>query len=131
MFKTAKGKYVAPVPIEARLGNHPRIEASCVTGVGLPQPLALINVFAHTRTALSTAEGRDTVATELEVFLAQVNAQLEPHEQLACLVIVSEPWSIANGLLTPTLKIRRSPIESRYQGSFEALIENGRKVIFE
>ncbi len=131
LFKTAKGKYVAPVPIEARLGNHPRIEASCVTGVGLPQPLALINVFAHTRTALSTAEGRDTVATELEVFLAQVNAQLEPHEQLACLVIVSEPWSIANGLLTPTLKIRRSPIESRYQGSFEALIENGRKVIFE
>lgn len=131
LFKTAKGKYVAPVPIEAKLGNHPRVEASCVTGVGLPQPLALVNVFPDTRAILDTAEGRDAVATELEVFLAELNAQFEAHEQLSCLVIVREPWSIANGLLTPTLKIRRNLIEERYHDKIEVWGERGCKVIFE
>ncbi|MDH4656889.1 AMP-binding protein [Pseudomonas sp. JS3066] len=131
LFKTAKGKYVAPVPIEAKLGNHSRVEASCVTGVGLPQPLALLNVSPDTRATLASAEGRDAVATELEVFLAEVNAQFEPHEQLACLVVVREPWSIANGLLTPTLKIRRNLIEDRYQEMVEVWAESGCKVIFE
>ncbi|WP_394561112.1 AMP-binding protein [Aquipseudomonas alcaligenes] len=131
LFKTAKGKYVAPVPIEAKLGNHPRVEASCVTGVGLAQPLALVNVFPDTRALLNSAEGRDQVATELEVFLAELNAQFEPHEQLASLVVVCDPWSIANGLLTPTLKIRRSLIEARYHDKIEGWSESGRKVIFE
>ncbi|MEG1040076.1 MAG: AMP-binding protein [Pseudomonas sp.] len=131
LFKTAKGKYVAPVPIEARLGNHGRVEASCVTGVGLPQPMVLVNVFPDTRTLLGSAEGRDTVSTELEVYLEELNAQFEPHEQLACLVVVREPWSIANGLLTPTLKIRRNLIEARYQDRIEAWAESGSKVIFE
>ncbi|BAN48704.1 AMP-binding protein [Metapseudomonas resinovorans] len=131
LFKTAKGKYVAPVPIEAKLGNHPRVEASCVTGVGLAQPLALVNLFPDTRAMLGTAEGRDAVATELEVFLAELNAQFESHEQLGCLVVVAEPWSIANGLLTPTLKIRRNLIEERFHDKLEDWAENGRKVIFE
>ncbi|KJK16810.1 AMP-binding protein [Pseudomonas sp. NPDC087612] len=131
LFKTAKGKYVAPVPIEAKLGNHPRIEACCVTGVGLSQPLALLNVSAETRAALATAEGRDRVATELEVFLAEVNAQFEAHEQLSRLVVVGEPWAIANALLTPTLKIRRGLIEERYLGRIEAWDAGQGKVIFE
>jgi len=131
LFKTAKGKYVAPVPIEAKLGNHSRVEASCVTGVGLAQPLALLNVSAETRAALASAEGRDKVATELEVFLAEVNAQFEAHEQLACLVVVNEPWSIANALLTPTLKIRRSQIEERYHNQIEGWGGSRCKVVFE
>ncbi|MGH8484475.1 MAG: AMP-binding protein, partial [Pseudomonas sp.] len=131
LFKTAKGKYVAPVPIEARLGNHPRVEASCVTGVGLAQPLALLNVSAETRAALATAEGRDKVLTELEMFLAEINSQFEPHEQLACLVVVDEPWSIANALLTPTLKIRRNQIEDRYHHQFEHWGNSRGKVMFE
>ena len=131
LFKTAKGKYVAPVPIEARLGNHPRVEASCVTGVGLAQPLALLNVSADTRAALATAEGRDKVATELEVFLAEVNAQFESHEQLGCLVVVAEPWTVTNALLTPTLKIRRNLIEDLYQSQIEAWGVSRDKVVFE
>ncbi|WP_447740450.1 AMP-binding protein [Pseudomonas laurentiana] len=131
LFKTAKGKYVAPVPIEAKLGNHPRIEASCVTGVGLAHPLALLNVSAETRAMLASAEGRDKVTTELEVFLKEVNAQFEPHEQLGRLVVVAEPWTIANALLTPTLKIRRTLIEERYQGRIEGWDAGRSKVVFE
>lgn len=131
LFKTAKGKYVAPVPIEAKLGNHPRIEASCVIGSGLSQPLALINVFPDSRSALTTAEGRDAIVIELEALLDEINAQFEPHEHLGCLVVVGEPWSIANGLLTPTMKIRRNLIEERYHGKAEAWAESRSKVIFE
>ncbi len=39
VFKTSKGKYVAPVPIEQLLGNHPQIETVCVTGPAPPSPL--------------------------------------------------------------------------------------------
>ncbi|WP_435608875.1 AMP-binding protein [Pseudomonas knackmussii] len=131
LFKTAKGKYVAPVPIEARLGDNGHIEGSCVTGVGLGQPIALLNVSPDTRQALADPERRAALETELEAFLESLNGQLEAHEQLDCLVLVSEPWSIDNGLLTPTLKIRRNLIEERYQSRFEDWSASRRKVIFE
>jgi long-chain acyl-CoA synthetase len=41
LFKTSKGKYVAPAPIEDKLVMHSAIEACCVTGANLGQPLAL------------------------------------------------------------------------------------------
>lgn len=131
LFKTAKGKYIAPVPIEGMLGNHGSIEASCVTGVGLPQPFALVNVSPDTRAMLGNAEGRAGVAAELERLLEQVNLQLDTHEQLACLVVVDEPWSVSNGLLTPTLKIRRNLIEERFQNRIEAWGASRCKVVFE
>ncbi|MNN81495.1 hypothetical protein D3C81_1983270 [compost metagenome] len=86
---------------------------------------------AETRAALASAEGRDKVATELEVFLAEVNAQFEAHEQLACLVVVRELWTIGNALLTPTLKIRRSQIEERYHNQIEGWGGSRCKVVFE
>lgn len=131
LFKTAKGKYIAPVPIEAMLGNHSYIEASCVTGVGQPQPFALVNVSPDTRVMLASTDGRDEVVAQLTGLLEQVNLQLDTHEQLACLVVVDEPWRIDNGLLTPTLKIRRNLIEDRYQGQIEAWGASRRKVVFE
>src|SRR3546814_17159142 len=42
LFKTSKGKYVAPAPIENRLSTHPKVEAVCVTGPGEPQPFGLL-----------------------------------------------------------------------------------------
>ena len=42
LFKTSKGKYVAPAPLESALLAHPDIDQACVSGVGLPQPYALV-----------------------------------------------------------------------------------------
>lgn len=131
LFKTAKGKYVAPVPIEARLGNNEHVEGACVTGVGLAQPVALINVSPDTRSALAAPERRATLEAELEAFLESTNQQLDAHERLACLVLVSEPWNVDNGLLTPTLKIRRNLIEERYQARLDAWCASRRAVIVE
>ncbi|MNF04751.1 hypothetical protein D3C80_2043410 [compost metagenome] len=60
-----------------------------------------------------------------------MNAQLEPHERLDRLVVVREPWSIDNGLLTPTLKIRRNLIEDRYLPRMEAWFSTQGRVVFE
>jgi long-subunit acyl-CoA synthetase (AMP-forming) len=115
LFKTSKGKYVAPVPIENRLGAHPFIEAVCVTGPGEAQPFALLMLAADKyRQTLADDAVRAQHEQELTGLLQQVNASLEDHEQVEYLVVVKEPWTIESGLLTPTLKVRRSEIESRY-----------------
>ncbi|AXQ30138.1 AMP-binding acetyl-CoA synthetase [Solimonas sp. K1W22B-7] len=118
LFKTAKGKYVAPVPIENQLANHPAIEAVCVTGSGQPQPFALLLLSPEAR-AQADAGGRETLTTEFRSLLGDLNGRLEDHEQLDYLVVVAEPWTMDNGFLTPTMKIRRNVIEQRYLGQAE------------
>jgi long-chain acyl-CoA synthetase len=110
LFKTSKGKYVAPVPIENRLGAHPAIEAVCVTGPSQPQPFALVMLAADAR-----AHGdRGTLERELAALLESVNGALEDHEHLDYLAVVPDAWTMENGFLTPTMKIRRNVIEARY-----------------
>lgn len=108
-FKTAKGKYVAPVPIESLLFANPYIEQVCVVGYGLKQPVALLVLQKECRRQDPELE------QELLATLAQVNAQLESHERLDKLILCADPWSIENDLLTPTLKIKRNVLESHYQ----------------
>ncbi|KGK21603.1 AMP-dependent synthetase [Vibrio navarrensis] len=107
-FKTSKGKYVSPVPIESSLGRNPDIEQVCVIGVGRKQPIALIVLGEGTHGHTSQ------VRKELKETLIAVNQELEAHEKLDHLIVVEEPWSIENGLLTPTLKLKRDQIEQRY-----------------
>lgn len=106
-FKTSKGKFVAPVPIERLLAINSSIEQVCVVGEGRKQPVALI-VLQDTVT-----RDEPTVNTLLKT-LEQVNNQLEHHARLDGLLVCKEPWTIENGLLTPTLKIRRNKLEKKY-----------------
>ncbi len=110
MFKSSKGKYVVPVPIEAKLSGNPLIEQSCVMGSGLRAPVAVV---------VLTPAARPTSRTEIEESLGstldRVNDELESHEKLERIVIVIDEWTIENGLLTPTMKIKRSLLEEKYQ----------------
>jgi long-chain acyl-CoA synthetase len=108
LFKTEKGKYIAPVPIESLLARNQHIELACVLGSGLPQPVALIQL------AEAIQPDREALTAELEASLEQLNRELEPHERLAQLIVVSDRWEAENGLLTPTLKLKRDVIEARY-----------------
>ncbi|MCK5771758.1 AMP-binding protein [Algiphilus sp.] len=130
IFKTAKGKYVAPVPIECRLG-HPRVEVVCVSGADQPQPFVLMMPSPLASEALGNAEGRAAFEVEIEALLDQVNGTLDPHEQLAFAVVVADAWSIENGLLTPTMKIRRSAIEGRYADRIGAWAARRERVVWE
>lgn len=132
LFKTAGGKYIAPVPIENRLGNHPRLENVCVTGPGQPQPFALLVLSAETQLALANdGRLRTQLTAEFEALLDDVNATLESHEKLCCAVVVKPAWTIESGLLTPTLKIKRQAIEDRYLAHAESWIGMRQKVIWE
>lgn len=114
IFKTEKGKYVAPAPIENRLVSLPGVEQACVVGPDLSQPIALISLAAEQSEQLC-GPGRKDFQAALEEHLVKVNTQLDAHEKLQCLVVVSEPWAIENGLLTPTLKLKRGELEKLYQ----------------
>jgi long-subunit acyl-CoA synthetase (AMP-forming) len=112
LFKTAKGKYVAPAPIENRLNEHPLVELSMVSGVGQAAAYGIVVLAEHIRPRLSEAGLRNEVETEMAALLERVNASVADYERLQMLVIAREPWSIENGCLTPTMKIKRSRIES-------------------
>lgn len=112
LFKTAKGKYVAPVPIENLLNAHPMVELALVSGVGQATPYAALVLDEALRPRLNELAVREEVQASLSALLTQVNARLASHEQLQFLVVAPEPWSIDNGCLTPTMKIKRSRIEA-------------------
>ncbi len=130
LFKTSKGKYVTPAPIEDRLVMHPAVEACCVTGPNLGQPIALLmlNLDASQRTA-AEAE-RAALAGSLEAHLRAINASLDPHERLDCLVVVSEPWTVESGLVTPTFKVRRNRVEELYARHFEQWAAHRQAVVW-
>jgi long-subunit acyl-CoA synthetase (AMP-forming) len=114
IFKTSKGKYVAPAPIENRLAVHSRIEQVCVVGDGLSAPLGLCVL-----STVNQQEPRANLHASLEKLLEEVNAALDKHERLRRLVVVKDNWAVDNGFLTPTLKIKRNVIEDRYGARFE------------
>ena len=112
LFKTSKGKYVAPAPIENRLNAHPMVELSLVSGVGQAAPYAVLVLAEHLRGRLGDGAVRAEVEAELGRLLQQVNERLADHERLRMLVVADQPWTIENGCLTPTMKIRRGRIEA-------------------
>ncbi len=132
LFKTSKGKYVAPAPIENELVAHPRVEMACVTGAEAePAPHALLLLAEEVRPHLTEPGFRDQLERELEALRQMVNARLDPHEQLQFVVIVRGEWTTENGLVTPTLKIRRSAVEQAYRARSRDWYSRRQSVIWE
>ena len=130
LFKTSKGKYVAPAPIEDRLVMHPTIEACCVSGANLGQPLALAMLNADAVNQSRTPEGRTQLEASLTQHLLAVNAALDPHEQLDCIVLMTEPWTVDNDLITPTFKVKRNRIEDLFARNYEHWVGLRRPVVW-
>ncbi len=115
LFKTSKGKYVAPVPIENKLANHPKVEVVCVAGANQTQPYCLVMLSEDAHRAVDQGESWDQLSKELEALIQETNRSLDPHEHVQFAVVVKEQWTIENGFLTPTMKIKRNVIEERYE----------------
>jgi long-chain acyl-CoA synthetase len=114
-FKTSKGKYVAPAPIESKLMEHPAVEACCLMGAGQSCPFAIVLLADAVRERCLDPQERVAVERSLAERMQAVNAELDPFERLNMIVIAEGPWTVGNGLMTPTLKIRRGIVEERYQ----------------
>jgi long-chain acyl-CoA synthetase len=130
LFKTSKGKYVTPAPIEDRLVMHCAVEACCVAGANLGQPLAILMLNAEAVRRTTDAAGRSALEASLATHLEGINALLDPHERLDCLVVVSEPWTVESGLITPTFKVRRNRVEDAYAPYYERWLVERRTVIW-
>ena len=128
LFKTAKGEYVAPAPIENRLNVHPMVELSLVSGVGQSAAYAMVVLAEDLRPRLRDAQVRAQVQAELDRLLQDVNRELPSHERLRMIVVADEPWSIENGFLTPTMKIRRNRIEAAVTHAVEEWYATGTTV---
>ena len=130
IFKTSKGKYVAPAPIEDRLVMHPDIEACVVTGATLTQPLGLVMLSQEAVTRSANSEAKNAITESLKLHLKTVNDGLEPHEKLGCLAVVTKPWTPENGFVTPTLKVRRNRIEEAFAQRYEEWQREGKQVVW-
>ena len=108
-FKTDKGKYVSPAPIELELMQNTDIEQVCLVGMGVPQPIALTLLSAS-----GQAKSKEALTDSLGASIQRVNARLESHERINAAVILQEEWTVENGLMTPSLKLKRNEIEKKH-----------------
>ena len=115
IFKTAKGKYVAPLKLEAMLFENQYTEHACVIGNGLPQPIGLIVLQPE----LKLTKSIEDIERSFKKTLDSANENLEHHERFGKLFLVFENWSCENGYLTPTMKVKRDVVEKEYALSIE------------
>lgn len=125
IFKTSKGKYVAPSPIEMKLSENKNIGQVCVVGTSLPQPIALV-ILSESSIDLNKSE----VKVSLIYTLDQVNSKIDSHEKIDSIIVLSSPWTIENKLLTPTMKIKRNDIEKLYKDQYLEWFNNDERILF-
>ena len=130
LFKTAKGKYVAPAPIENKLNAHPMIESSMVSGVGQAASYALVVLAEDLRPKTKDPAVKAEVTASLTELLNETNKGLADYEKMQMIVVAAEPWSIDNGCLTPTLKIKRAKIEANVAPAVDKWFDSKDKVMW-
>ncbi|MCL4133083.1 UNVERIFIED_CONTAM: hypothetical protein GTU68_037510 [Idotea baltica] len=125
IFKTSKGKYVSPGPIELSLAANSDIEQICIVGKGIPQAIALI-VLSEQASQCSQTE----LQAGLGDSLVSLNAVLEKHEKIKSIIVLKEAWTVENNLLTPTMKIKRQKIDDAFGSEYANWFEKNEDVIF-
>jgi long-chain acyl-CoA synthetase len=124
-FKTDKGKYISPTPLEMKLLADPSLEMACVVGTGIPQPIGLI-----TLSEVGKAKNKNELTNELESLRLTVNETLDAFEKLEKLVVMKENWTIENRLITPSLKVKRNEIEKIYLSKYPKWFVESPKIIW-
>lgn len=131
LFKTSKGKYVAPDPIESKVVAHSQIEMACVAGADYGQPCCLAMLSENIYPRRNDPEFRAVFEAELEALKNQINDTLDPHEQLQFVVVVKDQWTIENKFLTPTMKMKRNAIEDEYNPFMEQWYTSKTSIIWQ
>ena len=126
IFKTLKGKYVAPAPIEGSMARNTDIDQLCLVGSGLKQPILVISP-----TPAARGKTKDDFESQLTADMEAVNGSLEDHERIAKAIIVKDSWTIDNGIMTPTMKVKRNEVEKRYHNLLAVHDGTKGKVVWE
>jgi long-chain acyl-CoA synthetase len=134
LIVTAGGKKVAPQLVEGLLKEDPLVSQACVYGDRKPYLVALLTLdwpavarWAEQRHAATTdfnaqaMVGSAELRADLDAHVARVNVRLARFEQVKRYDVLADDFTVDNGLLTPTLKVRRKAVNARYHMQFEAL----------
>jgi long-chain acyl-CoA synthetase len=131
LYKLENGKYVAPVPLEEKLQLSPYIAQCVVFGADKQHNVALIipdmaALRSWARSQGMTEEGEELLAhakvrSLLEQEVAKYNGEFKGYERIQDFVIDSEELTPQNGMLTPTLKLKRRQVVAKYQSVFDSL----------
>jgi long-chain acyl-CoA synthetase len=131
MFKTSGGKYIAPQVIEGELKQSLLIEQIMVIGEGRNMPAALIQPSFEQATVWLDEQGisyeNDPVSlSKNEHLLEKINEEIRLHdhkfgkwEQVKVIRLTPDIWSVDDGHLTPTMKVKRKVVMEQYQDLIE------------
>jgi long-chain acyl-CoA synthetase len=108
-FKTIQGKFVAPAPIEGEFAECQWVEQQCLLGRGYAK-----TVMVCVLSGIAQQQDPTLVEKDLLARVEALNGTLEKHARIGAVIVCQEPWSIENGVLTPTLKIKRDEVEARF-----------------
>ena len=115
-FKTIQGKFVAPTPIENIFAENPHTEQICLLGRGYSKTM-----MTCVLTAMAQELAREDIEAVLRERVDAINAEVDKHARVGGVIVSTTPWTIENGVLTPTLKIRREKVEGLFGEKAEEL----------
>ena len=102
------------------------MEEVCITGLGLPQPIALAQL-----SEIGKAIPKEELIGLMEDKLAEINAGFEKYKKISTLILVKEEWTERNKILGPTLKVKRGNVEKMYSNNYKSWHEAPNTVLFE
>jgi long-chain acyl-CoA synthetase len=128
IFKTSGGKYIAPQQVESVMKESKFIGQIMVVGEGHKFPAALIvPAFSVVRNALHKEADNEEIASSPEAYqlveseITRLNGHLGHHSQIKKFVLLANEWSVTDGELTATLKLKRREILRKYAARISAL----------
>jgi len=80
---------------------------------------------------MGLAKSKDDIAKSLDDTLSDLNKTLESYQKVSTIVVVKDAWSVENGCLTPTLKVKRNVVNQQYQDHLEAWHAAAETIVFE
>lgn len=108
-FKTIQGKFVSPVPIETEFARCRWVDQQCLLGRGYSK-----TVMVCVMSPMAANEERERIAADLQSLVQDLNQQVDKHARIGALIMTDRAWTIDNGMLTPTLKLRRERVEAGF-----------------
>jgi len=125
-FKTSKGEYIEPLTLEQHFVNINEIEEVCIVGLGIAQPLCLIQL-----SEIGKNTSKEAISKMLTDRLNEVNSDLVNYKKISTLIIVNDEWTQQNGIVGPTQKLKRGAIEDKYSQNYLNWHNSSEQVIFE
>lgn len=126
LFKTSKGKFIEPLPLEYYFGKFNEFEQICIVGLGNPQPMLLVSL-SEIGEKISKTDFKTNFTEELN----KINTKLDAYKKISKIIVVKDSWTVDNGLVTPTLKVKRPMIDKRYMGNYLKWHEEKSSIIWE